>query len=573
MTELSSQQASIVHLPLGPIAVTACAGSGKTFTAVRRLVEMRRKLLDRHGNIALLSFSNVAVDTFRRDYVSLLRADGAGRSLWGVEIDTVDGFITSNILKPHARLEMACDGTPFLLEGHEPFLNNSAFKLFDGRYGRFASELAIGIENGTFIYKVGRGTQSVKIGSGPAEKVLSAIAKHGAYTHEAGRYWALRTLRNRPFILRAMVRRYPHILVDEAQDIGQVHQAILDLLVSAGSRLSLIGDENQGIYEFSGANGAFLRSYGTREGVVSVELQTNYRSVPEIVDIANRLSKRTDKAARTAPKSLCGAYYFSYSADEVDKACLAFGSLLDAAEIDHNQAAILCRSSALASTWRGDKAGPGQKAVKAFAVAAITRDKKQQFGLAYKSACEGVVSVLAPQFGKLSSQLSRVDGDQKHRVAQRLIWNFTRNDKEGLPSAKLIADTEWHPLLVSRVKTLIEKLVSDCGFEAAENLGQRLSKKGLESKPLLGREEAGEAVVPKFRISTVHKVKGESIAGVMYVVTRDHVEKMLDGTKHEVGRIGYVALTRACNLFVLAVSESVLGSVETRLNDMGFKKV
>jgi superfamily I DNA/RNA helicase len=44
------------------------------------------------------------------------------------------------------------------------------------------------------------------------------------------------------------------MLVDEAQDIGKEHQAILEMLVDVGSELSLIGDPNQGIYEFSGAN-------------------------------------------------------------------------------------------------------------------------------------------------------------------------------------------------------------------------------------------------------------------------------------------------------------------------------
>jgi hypothetical protein len=68
MAGLSCKQKEILELPLVPICVTACAGSGKTRTAVHRLEAMRRLLDDRHGMIALLSFSNVAVDTFRKDY-------------------------------------------------------------------------------------------------------------------------------------------------------------------------------------------------------------------------------------------------------------------------------------------------------------------------------------------------------------------------------------------------------------------------------------------------------------------------------------------------------------------------
>ena len=74
---------------------------------------------------------------------------------------------------------------------------------------------------------------------------MAKLAAVGAYTHSAGRYWVLRVLREEPFVLRALARRYPHVLVDEAQDIGPEHQAILELLIGAGSQVSLIGDPHQ----------------------------------------------------------------------------------------------------------------------------------------------------------------------------------------------------------------------------------------------------------------------------------------------------------------------------------------
>src|SRR3546814_4182500 len=57
----------------------------------------------------------------------------------------------------------------------------------------------------------------------------------------------------------------------------------------------------QGIYEFAGANGAFLTRYGQREGVNSLHLTRNFRSVPAILDLANRLSTRVDTADRLVP--------------------------------------------------------------------------------------------------------------------------------------------------------------------------------------------------------------------------------------------------------------------------------
>ena len=79
----SGEQQAVIDAPLAPLAVIACAGSGKTATAVHRLVAMRRLLGEARGRIALLSFSNVAVDTFRqgRAAVLLSRLPGQPRTL------------------------------------------------------------------------------------------------------------------------------------------------------------------------------------------------------------------------------------------------------------------------------------------------------------------------------------------------------------------------------------------------------------------------------------------------------------------------------------------------------------
>src|SRR5580692_11396954 len=121
MTDLSPQQQTIVGLPLGAICVTACAGSGKTRTATHRLWQMRQLMNDRHGIVALLSFSNVAVDTFRRDYYLLARERSGSSNPSSVEIDTMDGFLTANVIRPHAFRPMGAKRTPYLVQGHEPF--------------------------------------------------------------------------------------------------------------------------------------------------------------------------------------------------------------------------------------------------------------------------------------------------------------------------------------------------------------------------------------------------------------------------------------------------------------------
>lgn len=507
--DLSPEQQAIVDLPLSPIAVTACAGSGKTKTAVHRLAVMRRRY-GGPGLIALLSFSNVAVDTFRKEYAALLRSlPMIGRSS-AVEIDTVDGFITTNVLRPHGHHVMKCERAPYLVDGREGFLKG--FTVFDGKISRPTADIAVESNGAGFRYTIGR--NAAALAANRAEAALDKLAAVGAYTHSAGRYWVLRVLREKPFILRALSHRYPHILVDEAQDIGPEHQAILELLVSAGSQVSLIGDPHQGIYEFARANGAFLREYGTRKGVSTHSLTVNYRSFPGIVLVANNLTHREDSANRTATVDRAVAYYMPFKAAERANTLASFRSLLGAAGIEPTKGVVLCRSADWTAEWSGEMDGQGVGVVRCLADAAISRDRKRNFHQAFTQTCVALTGLLAAKHGSLSSQLLRPTDNSVHRL-RRLIWSFVRDPATGLPSSSLVVNTVWHPLLLARTQTLISTIVTEFGFEAADNLGQRLAKKKLEARPLIDGPDLADDVEATFRTSTVHKVKGESLDAVL----------------------------------------------------------
>jgi superfamily I DNA/RNA helicase len=172
MIGLSQEQEAIVNLPLQPVAVIACAGSGKTKTAVRRLAAMRGLHRDDHSLVALLSFSNVAVDTFRGEYAASLRGQKSTRRAFAVEIDTMDGFITTNVLRPHGHRTMKCSRTPYLVDGREPFLHS--FTVFDGKRSHQTADLDIAFNNGGFVYTVGRNAQQI-----PPSRAEPALTKLG----------------------------------------------------------------------------------------------------------------------------------------------------------------------------------------------------------------------------------------------------------------------------------------------------------------------------------------------------------------------------------------------------------
>lgn len=567
----SEEQEGIINASLAPMSVIACAGSGKTRTAVRRLAEIRRQLGDLRGRVALLSFSNVAVNTFTQGYQELSQNISLGVGGSRVEIDTLDGFITRNILHPHAHRTMGADKAAYLVTGGEAFLNG--FTFWTEKYPLSITLMQVGMKGNALEFFFTHNDEIVKLDTADSLKLVHRLGRTGAYTHDLGRYWCYRTLEDQPAILRALVRRYPHILIDEAQDIGTMHQAIIEQLIAAGAHVSLIGDPNQGIYEFAGADGKFLSEYGARPNVTSYGLTRNYRSVPAILDLANRISVRGDVANRGVPATPHGIFFVPYKTSEREKLIESFQAAVVAAGLKIENSAVLCRGREMANKLAGNAGPVGQGLVKAFAQAALLRDKQQNYLGAFKLVAGCITGLLADPPQGFVKQITQPGRHPEARPLRRLVWSFTREASLGLPSSTLLADTQWHPQLLARVKALLATIEKDHGLKPADNLGNKLAKRDLPNAPLIAEEDLVTNEMARLRIDTVHQVKGESLDAVLYLATKDHVSALLAGVGTEVGRIGYVAITRAKDLVWLGVPAKALKELQPALAAHGFKEI
>jgi len=571
MSALTPEQQAVVDAPMVPLCVIACAGSGKTKTAVHRLVQMRRNLGDARGRVALLSFSNVAVDTFRKAYNDLASSmpSCARRSL--VDIDTLDGFITTNIIRPHGHRTMASARPAFLVTGNEAFLEG--FKFSTSSFPQPITSLHLAFVSGEEVFFHVYNDQVELLDTYTARNLVAKLGRSGAYTHDLGRYWAYRALKERPELLAAVVRRYPHVLIDEAQDIGSVHQAILELLINAGTCVTLIGDPNQGIYEFAGADGKFLADYHQRADVQQHSLQRNFRSAPSIVDLANSLCGRGDVAERLAPSNPHGAFFTGYKRNEHPQLIVAFNRAMSDAGADAKRSGVLCRGNGLAKTLRGDDAPIGQGIVKTLAAAAVLRDRQKEFLKAFQHVAVAVVALLDSPPPGLVSQITQPSSDPQDRQLRKVVWTFTRDAVCGLPSSLLVADTQWHPLLLARIKALLARIETNFGLKASNNIGLKLSKRAMPNVSLARPEDLAAGSSSALRVDTVHRAKGESLDAVLYMTLKEHAQALLEGVDTEVGRIGYVAATRARDLLWVAVPHSALKELRPALLARGLKEV
>jgi DNA helicase-2/ATP-dependent DNA helicase PcrA len=82
--------------------------------------------------------------------------------------------------------------------------------------------------------------------------------------------------------------RFQHILVDEYQDTNRLQSDFIDALGSGHHQVMAVGDDAQSIYSWRGAKVEHILSFPERyPGAKMVRLETNYRSIPQILDLAN----------------------------------------------------------------------------------------------------------------------------------------------------------------------------------------------------------------------------------------------------------------------------------------------
>ncbi len=282
---------------------------------------------------------------------------------------------------------------------------------------------------------------------------------------------------------------------------------------------------------------------------------------------------RTDTADRAPPGTTHGAFFVPYLNADRENLVAAFHAAVAAADLNPERSAVLCRGRDMADRLAGNQGAPGKGIVKSLALAAILRDHKRDFLGAYKLVATCIVGLLASPPHGLVTRITQPARYPDDRPLRRLVWAFTRNPDSGLPAATLQGDTHWHPLLLERTKALLAAIERDHGLASADNLGNKLAKRGLTNAPLIAAADlTAENDPPRIRVDTVHQAKGESLDAVLYLANREHANALLAGVDNEVGRIGYVAVTRARNLLWLGVPANALEELRPALLAHGFQE-
>jgi len=297
--ELNPEQYRVVTADGGPMLVIAGAGSGKTRTLtyrVARLIETGTP----PERILLATFTNKAAREMLGRVELLSGVDT--RRLWGGTFH----HIANRVLRRHGeRLGygrnysiMDKDDTKSLLNA---CIADAGIETTGGRFpkGDVLGEI-ISFSVNTLIpldEVIGRRYPHYGGLAGDIRDVAEAYARRKKSLNlmdfdDLLANW-LSLLRNEPDVFREYAERFQHVLVDEYQDTNSLQAAILDLLGSGHRNLMVVGDDHQSIYSFRGANFENILRFPDRYPDAKLfKLEMNYRSTPEILDLANRTIAR-----------------------------------------------------------------------------------------------------------------------------------------------------------------------------------------------------------------------------------------------------------------------------------------
>ena len=274
----------------GPVLVLAGAGSGKTTVLVNRIAYMISEKHIRPWNILAITFTNKAaremkdrierllgdtakdmwIGTFHSVCVRILRSciDLLGYSRDFVIYDTAD---TKTVMKECLR-ELDIDEKSFPVRNVLSIISNAKNDLMD----------AATFEN---VYK---SDYRMSIIAKIYYRYQTKLRKNNAVDFDDIILNTVKILSENPDVLSKYQDKFRYILVDEYQDTNNSQYLLINLLAQANRNLCVVGDDDQSIYKFRGANiGNILNFEDDYSDVQKITLDQNYRSTQNILDAAN----------------------------------------------------------------------------------------------------------------------------------------------------------------------------------------------------------------------------------------------------------------------------------------------
>ncbi len=292
--ELNAQQHAAVTAPPGPALVIAGAGSGKTRTLIYRVAYLLEQGIPAE-RILLLTFTNKASREMMRRVADLLGTELS--TLWGGTFHSIG----NRVLRRHARLiGYQPDFTIMDREDAKDLLQACVDEMqIDVKATRFPKADVLGdifslasnkekpipeilAEQFPYFSELSEQIAQVQV------KYIARKRSTNAMDFDDLLLLWVKLLKDHAEVREDYQRRFQFVLVDEYQDTNKIQGELIDLLVARHKNIMAVGDDSQSIYSWRGAHFQNIVNFPERYPAAKLyRIETNYRSTPEILELAN----------------------------------------------------------------------------------------------------------------------------------------------------------------------------------------------------------------------------------------------------------------------------------------------
>ena len=353
--------------------------------------------------------------------------------------------------------------------------------------------------------------------------------------------------------------QYRHFVVDEYQDVSPAQQYLLDQWLGGRHELCVVGDPSQTIYSFTGATPHHLLTFAEKHtGATVVRLVRDYRSTPQVVDLANRLLAHGSRHRRQAGALELIAQrptgppvgYSAYDDDEAEAAGVAarIGRLI-ASGVPAREVAVLYRTNAQSEAFEQALAEAG--------IGYLVRGGERFF--ARKEVRDAIL---------LLRGAARSLADMPMPLAVRDVL-VSAGWSENPPAARGAVREKWDSLqaLVALADDLAARPVSGDGPAAGEQAGIGAPTSGRDATladlvaELDDRASAQHApAVEGVTLASLHAAKGLEWDAVFLVGMSEGLMPIslaeTESAVAEERRLLYVGITRAREVLELSFGRS-----------------
>lgn len=293
LTGLNAEQAEAVNHNHGPLLILAGAGSGKTTVLVSRTGRLIEEKVASASQIAVLTFTNKAARELKHRV-----QDKVGPLAKGLWAGTFHSFGLQLLRKNYQYLGL----TPnfgVLDQSDSQAVIKDLCKTIKTSKDKFDADKLLSLVN---ILRSGKKIppghldEYHELAEVIAPKYERKLVLLGVTDFEGLLLEPIKLFKKYPEVLEKTQKQFSQIMVDEFQDTNAEQMLLIDYLSREHKNLTVVGDDDQSIYGWRGAEIANILNFpSNNENCKVVKLEKNYRSVTSILDLGNEVIAKNKK--------------------------------------------------------------------------------------------------------------------------------------------------------------------------------------------------------------------------------------------------------------------------------------